>query len=165
MRLYLLRHSIPADDLDDEGNPNDDPPLTDKGREIVEALGQWMLDKEEVPNVILASPKLRTQETAEILREAFGLPGVLTKGSLDSNMSIRKQVLKVAQDKTMTRVMMVSHHETLEHGQRVLNLDPWVHLDMFAQGELRILKVKRKSGEWEEHRRMMPSDLGFSDNY
>lgn len=124
-----------------------------------------MLDKDEVPNSILASPKLRTQETAEILRDTFGLPAVETKGSMGPEMSVRKMILKMAADKSRTRVAIVSHHESIEHGMRVLNREPWVHLDIFAQGELRILKVDRSDGTWKEHRRVMPSDLGYKDAY
>lgn len=165
VRIYLVRHSVPSDEVDDDGQPLPDPPLTDEGREIVANLAQWMLDKGEVPNSILASPMLRTQETAEILRDAFGLPDITTKQSLGPNQSIRKMVVKVAQDKSMTRTMLVSHHETNAHGQRVLNLEPWAHFDMFAQGEMRVLKVDRKSGEWKEHNRVLPSDLAGRDHY
>jgi phosphohistidine phosphatase SixA len=167
VRLYLVRHGIPenSDYSGANGEAADDPGLSDKGRAIVEALAQWMLDKNEVPNAILASPTLRTQETAEILRDAFGLPNVETKGSMGPDSSIRKMVLKITQDPSYTRTMLVSHHETIAHGLRVLNLEPWAHFDQFAEGEMRIVKVKRKSGEWKEHRRIMPSDLGFRDGY
>lgn len=161
MRVYVVRHSVP----DDTDPDNQDPPLTDEGEEIAKALAQWMLDKGELPNSIYASPKLRTQRTAEILRDAFGLPDVTLKGSINSNQSIRKLVNKLATDKSVTRPLIVSHHETIEHGMRVLNLDPWVHLDSFAMGELRILKVDRDDGSWKEHRRVMPSDLGQWDHY
>jgi phosphohistidine phosphatase SixA len=164
VKLYVVRHALP-DYGDDPENPPPDPGLAGDGREMAAALAQWMLDKDEVPNSILVSPKLRTQETAEILRDAFGLPDVETKGSIDSDMSIRKMVLKIAADKSRTRVMIVSHHETIEHGMRVLNLEPWIHLDMLAMSELRILRVKRSTGEWKEHRRVMPSDLGLKDFY
>lgn len=168
MRLYLVRHGQPEDGVgegesDYEENP--DPPITAKAEAQVADLARWMIDKDEVPNVIIASPMLRTQQTAEILRDAFGLPGIETKGSIGPNDSIRKMVVKVAQDASMTRVMMVSHHETIAHGLRVLNLEPWIHFDMFAQGELRILKVDRGDLTWKEHRRVMPSDLGHADHY
>lgn len=160
MRIYLVRHSIPEDDDDDP-----DPGLTKGGVKLVERLAEWMVAKDEVPNAIYASPKMRTQETAEILKDALGLPEVKTDPSIGPSMSIRGLVTQVAQDKAMTRVMIVSHHETMEHGLRVLNLEPWIHFDIFAMGELRIMKVDRKDGQWNEHRRVMPSDLGGDDNY
>ena len=165
MRLYLIRHSVPDADGLDKTDPDYDPPLTDDGREYAANLAKWMLETGEIPNYLYASPKLRTQETAEIIREALGLPEVVLKGSISSNMSIKKLVEKVAGDKGQTRVAMVSHHETIAHGLRVLNLDPDPHLDMFAQCELRILKVDRKKFTWREHLRLVPSELGGTDNY
>ncbi len=166
MRLYLLRHSVPEDA--DEGD--DDPELTKDGRKFAEALGQWMADKEEIPTVLLTSPKQRTMQTAEIVADAIGdagliKPEVRVDVSVGPHMSIRGCVLGAAQDKSMVRVGIVSHHESLEHGLRVLNREPWVHLDMFAMCELRIVKIKRKSGTWDEHRRVPPSDMGGDDYY
>lgn len=166
MRIYLVRHSVPDDDGSiPHASPDYDPPLTDDGREYAKNLAKWMLETGEVPNYIFASPKLRTQETAEILRDAFGMPEVVLKGSISSNMSIKKLVTKVAQDKSFTRVMIVSHHETLENGIRVLNLDPTIHHDIFAQAELRIFKIDRDSLSMEEHLRVVPSELGGQDKY
>ncbi len=169
MKFYLVRHAEPKDDGDYAEDP--DPPITDRGEEQVAALGQWMLDKGELPTVIWASPMLRTMQTAEILRECFGLTRIEPKGSMGPHASIRKMMLKATQDAALSRVMIVSHHESLEHGLRVLNNEPRVHLDTFAQGELRIMRVRRKDGSWEGdgddpfHRRVLPSDLGFADHY
>jgi phosphohistidine phosphatase SixA len=163
MRVYLIRHSVP--DPIEPGDPDPDPGLTDDGRDYATCLGQWMLDKDEVPNIIFASPRLRTQETAEIIRDVLGLPSVEPKASIGPQMSIKKLVEKCANDKSMTRVCIVSHHESIAHGLRVLNLDPAPHLDMFAQCELRIVRVKRGKCTWEEHRRVPPSDLGNKDYY
>jgi broad specificity phosphatase PhoE len=164
VRLYLVRHSLP-DYGDDPENPPDDPPLTDDGRQYVQALADWMLDKDEVPNLIFSSDKLRTMETAEILRSTFGLPDVTPKASIGPQMSVKKLIERISADKSMTRVMIVSHHETIEHGLRFLDRDPLVHLDMMAMAEMRILKVDRKDSTWKEHRRIVPSDLGGRDNY
>lgn len=167
MKLYVVRHALPEYG-DWDGTPATkpiDPPLSKDGRDHVANLAQWMLDTETVPNLIWASPRLRCQETAEIIRDATGLPSVDTKGSMSSDMSIRKMVLKACADKSVTRLLIVSHHESIAHGLRVLNLTPDPHLDMFAMSELRWYRVDRKSGEWDEHLRMMPSDLGGQDNY
>ena len=72
MKIFVVRHSVPEDGGDYEEDP--DPPLSKPGREIAEALGKWMVEAEVLPNFIWVSPKLRTQETAEIIRDAIGLP-------------------------------------------------------------------------------------------
>jgi len=124
-----------------------------------------MLENDEVPNSILASPSLRAQETAEILRDEMGLPRVRTIVSIGPEMSIRGIVQELGQDNDATRVAIVSHHESLSHGLSQLNGEPLPHEDMFAQGELRILKIRRKDGTWKEKKRVLPSDLGAFDRY
>ena len=168
MRIYVIRHAEPEDGGDYEDN--DDPSLTDDGKDAATALGKWMADKEEIPTVLYASPKTRTQETAEAISQAIGdagfaAPEVVTDVSIGPHMSIKGLVERVKDDDAQVRVGIVSHHESIEHGLRVLNLEPWIHLDILAMCECRILKVKRKSGEWEEHRRVSPSDLGGVDMY
>jgi hypothetical protein len=114
---------------------------------------------------------------AQDIHHAFGVTAV--QGQLGAQLAakgrpvrfclqqprVKKLVEQVAQDKSMTRVGIVSHHESIEHGLRVMNLEPWIHFDMFAQCELRIIRVKRKNLVWDEHRRVMPSDLGGRDKY
>lgn len=163
MRFFIVRHGEPEDGGDYE--VDDDPDLTKEGRKTVEALGEWMLSKDEVPSIIYASPLSRTQETADILKDCFGSAAVKTDVSIGPHASLRGLILKCAADKSMTRVMIVSHHESIANGLRELNGDPFRHLDQMAEGELRIIKVDRDDGTWEEHRRMLPSDLNYTDHY
>ena len=53
-----------------------DVPLSDLGREQAAALGRWFAQGREDgrPNVVLASPYLRAQETARLFRDAGGCP-------------------------------------------------------------------------------------------
>jgi|SRR6185312_7273274 len=167
MRIYVVRHSHPADaDYDEDG----DPDLDEEGVEIASALGAWMVEHEEIPTVIYASPMTRTTRTAELLRDAiaeggFAAPEIVPDAGIGPHMSIKGLLEKVAADEASSRVAVVSHHESIEHGLRVLNEDPTVHHDVFAEGELRILRVKRKNAKWEERKRVAPSDLGLYDNY
>jgi phosphohistidine phosphatase SixA len=156
------------EDVDEELDA--DPELTQEGRDQAEALGLWMADKEEIPTVLLTSPSARTQETARIIADTIGsagysAPDIVTDVGMGPHMSIKAAVERSAADKAMVRVGIVSHHESIEHGMRVLNRDPWVHLDMLAQCELRIVRINRKNAKWEEHRRIPPSDLGGNDRY
>jgi phosphohistidine phosphatase len=168
VRLYAIRHAQPEEP--DENDPDDDPSLTKEGRKAAETLGEWMADKGEIPTIFYVSPKARTQETAEIVAQAivdagFVKPEMETDVSIGPHMSIKGLVERVASDKSAVRVCIVSHHESLEHGMRVLNREPWIHMDIFAEGEMRVLKIDRKDFTWKEHRRVAPSDLGGYDNY
>lgn len=49
-----------------------DVPLSDLGREQAVSLGKWFAERPERPEVILASPYVRAQQTAEIFRESGG---------------------------------------------------------------------------------------------
>jgi phosphohistidine phosphatase SixA len=165
MRVFLVRHGVPEEG---DYDVDDDPSLSDEGQEIVEAIAAWMIDEDEVPNVIIASPMSRTQETADILRDAFTkagyvIPAVKSDVSIGPKMSIKGLIQSIAKDDDMTRVMLVSHHETIASGMRVLDRPD--HPDPMAMGELRILKVKRDDGSWKEKERVLPSDVGQSDHY
>lgn len=139
-------------------NDEFDPPLTAEGRDLVEQLGEWMKANDEVPNVIYASPMNRTQETAEILRNAFGLDSVKTDITLQPMASIKGLVQRLASKDSVTRPLIVSHHETIASALR--NLDGASEkVDALAQAELRIYKAKRKNGKLEEKKRVLPSDI------
>jgi ribonuclease H / adenosylcobalamin/alpha-ribazole phosphatase len=49
-----------------------DVPLSELGREQARALGKWFARREVRPDVMLASPYLRAQQTAQLFREAGG---------------------------------------------------------------------------------------------
>lgn len=74
MRVYLLRHG----QVENPDNllPGSKPgfPLSERGRRQIKALTAEMKAAGLKPAVIFASPLLRTQQTAEIVSEAFGLP-------------------------------------------------------------------------------------------
>lgn len=180
MKVFILRHAIREDGEEggiDDGDP--DAELTPEGEEIAHAVGKWMAEKEEIPTVLFVSPTVRTQQTAECIcaeieSAGFVPPVIKTDVSIGPGMSIRGGILAAASDKSLGRVGFVSHHESIAAGLRELgrakdgtpeNPAPSPHLDQLAMGELRIVNVKRKSGKWEEQRRVLPSDLGLADHY
>lgn len=177
MRLYLIRHSIRADDGEPTSGGDPEAELTPEGEELARSLARWMVDKDEIPTILIVSPTVRTQETAEAIADeidkaGYVAPKLTTDVSIGPHMSIRGAVLNLAADKSMVRVAMVSHHESISSGLRELRrnrngkereVSP--HLDQFAQCELRVMKIRRKNGDWHEHRRVLPSDLGLSDYY
>ena len=165
MRVYVIRHANPeSTDYDDDP----DPGISDEGTEAATALGQWMTENDQIPTVLYASPMTRTQETAEAIASAieeagYAKPDVKTDARIGPQMSIKALIVELADDKSMSRVGIVSHHEAITAGLRVL--DKPTHPDPFAQAELRIYKVKRKNAEWKEKERVVPSDLGGIDHY
>ena len=83
-KLWLVRHgqsqgNVARDIADQAGKleigidvRDVDVPLSDLGREQARAAGDWFaaLPEDERPEVMLASPYIRTRETAKIMCEA-----------------------------------------------------------------------------------------------
>jgi phosphohistidine phosphatase len=66
--LWLLRHAEAAD-----GEPDDERPLTDKGRAQAEAAGRALAHLGEEIDICLSSPKRRAVQTAELACEPLGV--------------------------------------------------------------------------------------------
>ncbi|HTC80569.1 MAG TPA: histidine phosphatase family protein [Acidimicrobiia bacterium] len=74
MKLVLIRHSEPDPERDAV-----DPPLTETGRELASATGQWLAG-EGIATVYSSSTR-RARETAELVAAAIGAP-VVERGGL-----------------------------------------------------------------------------------
>jgi phosphohistidine phosphatase len=74
MKLFLVRHGeyIPE-------NINPEKPLSDKGRNDIEKLGQKLKDKGYKVNEIFHSGKLRAKQTAEILEKHVLMNGEISE--------------------------------------------------------------------------------------
>ena len=173
MKIYLLRHApreTPRDVADmADGDPEAE--LTPEGELIATAVGEWLVEHDEIPSAVYASDAVRTQQTAELVVKAiadggFAAPEVQTDVSIGPHMSIRGLLLKLA-EKGAKKVLFVTHREVIDMGLKAIDADTGnaKHADTFASGELRILDVKRKDGRWSERKRVRPSDLGFDDVY
>lgn len=170
MRLYLLRHSVreSPDDFEDAEEGDPEAELTDEGREIAESVGKWMADNDEIPTMLYVSPTVRAQQTAEIIVDQIksaGLspPETKTDVGLGPFMSVRGCIMEALADEASERVGIISHRSAIRNGMEQLGKGE--KPTPMAMGELRVLKVKRKSGNWEEKQRILPSDLGHPDTY
>jgi phosphohistidine phosphatase len=83
--LHVLRHAH-------AGNPErwhgDDAerPLSDKGRKQAERLAKLLEDADEAPDLFITSPKVRAEETAQIVAKRLGAPVAVDRrlgGALD----------------------------------------------------------------------------------
>jgi len=71
-RLTLIRHANA--DWKDANVPDFDRPLNKRGLSEAEAIGKQLLEHEVLPDLLLASPARRTQQTAEIIAHKLDLP-------------------------------------------------------------------------------------------
>ena len=82
--LWVVRHgqsagNVARDEADAAGahrialtGRDVDVPLSELGREQATALGKWFAKRDVRPDVMLASPYLRAQQTAQLFRDAGG---------------------------------------------------------------------------------------------
>jgi phosphohistidine phosphatase len=72
LRLHLLRHAHAGDAFEWVGD-DELRPLTKKGRRQSERLGTFLDDHNVRPDVIVSSPLVRAQQTAEIVAATLGM--------------------------------------------------------------------------------------------
>lgn len=75
-RLYFLRHA-PAGSAEDWEGPDDQRPLTEKGRNLVRKERKGLRELVGTPDAILTSPHARCVETAELLVKGLRFEGDL----------------------------------------------------------------------------------------
>ena len=89
-QLCLLRHAYAGDPMKWTG-PDDDRPLTERGRRQSERLGRFLAGTGFRPDAMLTSPKTRAAETARLVATELGvrvdvvdeLGGPLDLGAID----------------------------------------------------------------------------------
>lgn len=78
MKLVLIRHSEP-----DPGRDAFDPPLTETGRHLAAATGQWLVGEDIT--AVYSSSSRRARETAELIAAQIGAPVVERDGLTEFN--------------------------------------------------------------------------------
>ena len=71
VELCLLRHAQAADRKTWE-QPDDERPLTEKGRRQAERMGRLLAAAGFTPDAVITSPLVRARETAEIVADLLG---------------------------------------------------------------------------------------------
>jgi phosphohistidine phosphatase len=73
MNLYIIRHAIAVDEGSPEYEKDSQRPLTDKGKKKMRQIAKGLHAIGVRFDLILSSPYVRAQETAEILADVFKL--------------------------------------------------------------------------------------------
>jgi phosphohistidine phosphatase len=116
MKLYLMRHG-PAEDRADSGLDGDRA-LTEAGRKRVRGVGRMLVDVDEAPAHIVASPLVRAVQTAEIvalvtkLESRSGTVEVRRELSPGSGAEAAAMALRLSSD-NRKRVLFVGHEPDL----------------------------------------------------
>jgi phosphohistidine phosphatase len=115
MTLTIIRHAI-AVPAGTEGIPDDERPLTKKGRRRFVKAARGLAEICQRPDVLLTSPLPRASETAEIAAETWGGPPpssepVLAHGSAEDIIAMlaryagEQQVVIVGHEPTVSEVL------------------------------------------------------------
>lgn len=73
--LTIMRHSEAIADLSEDVKTDFDKPLTDRGINILEKVGDFLKEKYPNPDYIVCSPAVRTKQTLQWLQAALGEKG------------------------------------------------------------------------------------------
>lgn len=103
MRLWVLRHG----QAEPHAATDAKRPLTEFGRQEVLGMVQRLL--QEPPDVILASPYLRTQQTAELVREQLSMRRAVVTVDWATPDGDPLAVLDHIAERSEANVLLVSH--------------------------------------------------------
>lgn len=107
MLLHLLRHADAGDPSAWTG-PDATRPLTDKGRGQADRLGSFLAGIGFRADAIIASPKLRAKETAELVAGHLGV-GVSVDDRLAGALDLKTLDAALTDAQDPERVVIVGH--------------------------------------------------------
>ena len=111
--ILLLRHA--KSDWGDPELTDFDRPLAKRGQKDAPLMGEVVKQLEHVPDLILSSPALRAQETAELVAEACGYKKSIEwvetfyTGGCDDSLTTLQGL-----PASIERVMVIGHNPTIE---------------------------------------------------
>jgi len=121
-RLILTRHAKSS--WDDPAVADHDRPLNTRGKSAAADLGQWLASRGHLPDVVLCSDAVRTQQTWTGIQPMLGAaPELVLKPALyHAGPDVMLAVLRHA---TAQSVMMVGHNPGIaEFAERLLQRPP-----------------------------------------
>ncbi|WP_406647637.1 histidine phosphatase family protein [Aliisedimentitalea scapharcae] len=118
--LILIRHAKSAWDAP---APSDHArPLNKRGRKSAKAIGQWLRDSQQIPDVVLSSSAQRTRETHDLL--SLEAPVSFSERLYLASSDLMFQVLKEAQ---APKVLMLGHNPGIAAFAHALVSEPPKH--------------------------------------
>ena len=105
MELLLIRHA----QAESYANSDSERALTDKGRGQAKSVGEFLQKQNLLPDVTLASPLVRAQQTAEILCGAGGSASPIIQPWLACGMRPEDAMQELIAYSEFSRVAIVGH--------------------------------------------------------
>ncbi|VAW93313.1 Phosphohistidine phosphatase SixA [hydrothermal vent metagenome] len=113
--LIILRHC--KSDWDNNIRQDEQRPLSQRGIDNAEIMGQWMIKQSIVPDLVLCSTAIRARQTLALVNLSLNLPEdriQFQKELYLASMSTLLQFLSKV-DKSYRSVMMVGHNPGLDY--------------------------------------------------
>lgn len=109
-RLILIRHAQADDPLPDQ--PDWDRPLTRRGIGDAAEMARRLKSPKYKPDLIIASPALRTRQTSDIFAERFNLEAPHVKFVEESYLADARRLLGILQAHggTAKTLLLVAHN-------------------------------------------------------
>lgn len=111
--LLLLRHGKSDWNIDTTDFYR---PLNKRGKRNAQQMGEWLKKKKLFPELIMSSPATRALSTAEIVRDAMGLPihSIKTEDSIyEASLADLRLVLFQIPD-SVQRLLLIGHNPGFE---------------------------------------------------
>ena len=136
MRIYLLRHGIAEDGI---GKPDSERALTAEGKKKLHEVIKTLRYAGVTPALVISSPYLRAQETAQIAIEDFGYEGQLeTSAALTPDSNPRDAWDEVKTRKAEPEILLVGHEPLFSSLTAFLLNSPNLRVDFKKGGVVAI---------------------------
>ncbi len=109
MLLYILRH---GDAVESSFYQDRDRPLSDLGRRQIQAVAHFLQTAKVKPDLILASPLVRAQQSCDLIRENLGVKDSLTTEGLAPGSNLR-DLMKEINSHSVAAMLLVGHEPQL----------------------------------------------------
>jgi phosphohistidine phosphatase len=155
VELGLLRHAHAGDPAAWD-RPDDLRPLSNKGRQQAERLGRLLAAAGFIPDLVIASPRVRATETAEIVADHLGVP-VRIDGRLGGLLDLATVEAMLDDAGMPVRPVLVGHDPDFSDLLVELTGSPGLRM---RKGSFALLDVERPLAPGSaELRWLVPPDL------
>lgn len=114
MWVHLLRHGIAIDPTDPACPTDPERYLTEKGKSRVRVGARGLKALGITPEIIVTSPYVRAQQTAQIAREELGEALEIVESDLLIPMAEPSKIVELLRGRTEQNILCVGHSPNLD---------------------------------------------------
>ncbi|HOF01751.1 MAG TPA: histidine phosphatase family protein [Spirochaetota bacterium] len=138
-KLYLLRHAKSS--WDDSSIPDYERDLNDRGRREAKKMGEYFLEKNIIPDMIICSPSKRTRETYKLVVSELGkiIQTIFEDNIYEASISDIFDAISVV-PKEVDSLLIIGHNPGMEDALEKITNIPGI-IDKFGTCSLAELEV------------------------